>query len=120
MASKPLQPENDISPLPLGQDLAIDDPQPASFPPADTTSAEKVAQANAAPVNIDNDATVAATQAVAAAPTSAPPAGATGLGRSVRGGNMEMRVLSRALQDLDVLTGGTRAATYALFCLRGS
>ena len=95
MASKPLQPENDISPLPLGQDLAIDDPQPASFPPADTTSAEKVAQANAAP-----------------APTSAAPAGATGLGRSVRGGNMEMRVLSRALQDLDVLTGGTRAVTY--------
>ena len=32
--------------------------------------------------------------------------------KSVRGGNMCMRVLSRTLQDLDVITGGTRAATY--------
>ena len=31
---------------------------------------------------------------------------------SVRGGNMAMRVLSRVMQDLDILTGGTRAATY--------
>ncbi|GAA0295648.1 hypothetical protein GCM10009087_01740 [Sphingomonas oligophenolica] len=32
--------------------------------------------------------------------------------KSVRGGNMSMRVLSRAMQDLDVVTGGKRAATY--------
>ena len=45
------------------------------------------------------------------APYSAPaPAPSTNV--SVRGGNMAMRVFSRAMQDLGVATGGTRAATH--------
>lgn len=45
--------------------------------------------------------------------TDTAPAPAASFGpKSVRGGNMFMRVLSRALQDLEVVTGGKRAATY--------
>ena len=50
--------------------------------------------------------TASPTPSVAAAPAA--PFGP----QSVRGGNMSMRVLSRAMQDLDIVTGGTRAATY--------
>jgi len=112
MASQPPQPDNEISPIPMDQDLAADDPQPADFPPADGADTEAPAQATTAPVDVDNGATAAATQTVVPAPASPPPTGSTGSGRSVRGGNMAMRVFSRAKQDLDVLTGGTRAATY--------
>jgi hypothetical protein len=112
MASQPPQPDDEISPIPMDQDLATDDPQLTDIPPADTADTVAPGQATTAPVDVDNDATAAATQTVVPAPASAPPTGATEPGRSVRGGNMAMRVFSRAKQDLDVLTGGTRAATY--------
>lgn len=112
MASKPLQTDDDISPIPMDQDLATDDAPPADAPPADSVDSEEPAPTAPARANTDHDATLTAASAPVPAPASSQPTDAVRPGRSVRGGNMEMRVLSRAMQDLDVLTGGTRAATY--------
>lgn len=46
------------------------------------------------------------------APDSAPEPAASFGPKSVRGGNMAMRVLSRAIRDFEADTGGTVAATY--------
>jgi hypothetical protein len=110
MASKSPQSEKDISPLQMDQGLSDDDVPQSEAPSSDAAvsgqpDSEGPTPVTLVPADVDNG--------TISAPTPANPVpGHAGLGRSVRGGNMEMRVFSRAMQDLDVLTGGTRAATY--------
>lgn len=113
MASQPPYPIDDIQPPDVAPAPETETASSATDPSAVPTS-EIPAEPSAEPDPIEP--VTDADDAEAPAPTSAPgtiPAPAAPVGaKSVRGGNMFMRVLSRAMQDLDVVTGGTRAATY--------
>jgi hypothetical protein len=112
MASQPPYPID----MPISDDALAPDTEVTSPPAAHTavsapeTPPETTAEsASVEPVTNASDPA----GPTATATPSAAPAPATQFGpKSVRGGNMSMRVLSRAMQDLDLVTGGTRAATY--------
>jgi hypothetical protein len=113
MASSPPFPIDDM-PMPADapaseiETVSSSDDQPTISPPEavpeptpETSSAEPV-------INAGDPAGPEPAAASGVEPAPAAPFGP----KSVRGGNMFMRVLSRAMQDLEVATGGTRAATY--------
>ena len=92
--------ETETTSPPAGQSAVTAPETPPESTP-DPAPAEPV-------TNADDPARPAPAATPGADPAPAAPFGP----KSVRGGNMAMRVLSRAMQDLDVVTGGTRAATY--------
>lgn len=96
--------DSDTSPpLPIEQSFAAGVTEPDALPVVAPTGGAAIPQG--LPPASGTAAPVPLAASVPAPPPAAP-------WRSVRGGLMEMRVLSRALQDLEILTGGTRAATY--------
>lgn len=113
MASQPPYPIDDMQTpddAPAPETEATSSPNDQSAAPAPEIPLQPSTEPT--PVEPVTNADDAADPAATATPSAIPAPAASSAGKSVRGGNMSMRVLSRAMQDLDVVTGGRRAATY--------
>lgn len=113
MASKPPYP---IVDEPNPDDATASEAEGVSAPADQPTASSSETSDDPAPDPIAGDPTASdsgPTTPPPAVPADTNPAPTAPFGpKSVRGGNMSMRALSRAMLDLDVVTGGGRAATY--------